>query len=286
MSMQSDALPATVTFLPFRYASKCKRNKQNGLPFVLDNVLDDLLILLLAFVPFSAHPLLTGLAIAAFHTSLWIIYEAGYVENDRISARAEKQVKVAANFHAMSDAYSEKAAWIWAAVVGYLGACLTALIWSGETSFDIETSLWIAAVWAVVLIALRATYVLYNRVDKMTRVMLYLPLQLIKYGFPALFVALPAAGAAAIGAQISRRWMPYIIYRFSNKKPEKFPARLIRLVTFVSLWVLLLPSAPLVQHLLLGALIGGWLLVRSATQIRLFVSNAQPVSKDSWVHRK
>ena len=270
-------------YWPFDYSRKCKRNLEAGLPFFYDNLGDDLLIVLLAFALVSDAPLWAALGITLLHFSLWIVYEIGYFENDSVSVKLEADGKTPENFEKYKDVFSQKAAWTWAMVVGFAG--LAVILFTPGSYFEgtgVFGFVLAAGLWTAWLIALRGTYYAFNHVDKMSRVYLYLPLQLLKYAFPVLFFTLSPAGAALVFAQIIRRWVPYMVYRHAHKMPEYLPARLLRMIVFASLWLLLLPSNLTQDHLLLGAAGGIVLLLRSVSQIRGQLRKARGVGKDDW----
>lgn len=73
-----------------------------------------------------------------------------------------------------------------------------------------------------------------------------------------------------------------MIYRYVHEMPEYLPARLLRVIVFASLWLLLLPSNFTKEHLLLGAVAGFVLLLRSAAQIRGQLRKSKSVRKDNW----
>jgi hypothetical protein len=270
-------------YWPFDYSRKCKRNLDAGLPFFYDNLGDDLLIVLMAFALVSDAPMWVALGVTLLHFSLWIIYEIGYFENDRVSVSLEADGKTPANFEKFRHVFSQKNAWAWAIVIGLAGVAIVMMTpvsyfaGTGITGFLIAAVLWISF-----LGALRCVYYAFNHVDKMSRIYLYLPLQLLKYAFPALFFTLSPAGAALVFAQVIRRWVPYIVYRHAHKMPEYMPARLLRIIVFTSLWLLLLPSNLTKEHLFLGAAAGFVLLLRSTSQIRGQLRKSKGIRKDNW----
>ncbi|MGB3625641.1 MAG: hypothetical protein WA989_07430, partial [Henriciella sp.] len=203
-------------YIPFTYAANCKRNTARGRPFFVDNLADDFLILAVAFVPVSGSPLAAFVGLLLLHFSLWAIYEAGYFENDLVAATIEPDGKIPKRFSEFRDHFSEPVSWVVALVLG------VAAIWvfvTGELIPRAAEATVLAAglipllLWMTVLVGLRLTYRAYNHIDKASRVVLYLPLQLFKYGFGAVFLVLSPAGAALIFAQVFRRWVPYIVYR-------------------------------------------------------------------------
>ena len=254
-------------YIPLSYAAKCKRNTARGLPFFVDNLTDDFLILAVAFVPLTQAPLATFLGLLLLHLSLWAIYEVGYFENDLVAATIEPDGKVPPRFSEFRNRFSEPVSWGAAIILGAAG--IAVLVAGGMIPREPDAAgvALAGAVWLAFLIALRLTYRVYNRIDKASRVFLYLPLQMFKYGFGALFLPLAPAGAALIFSQILRRWVPYIVYRNAGSLPTGLEPRILRLLTFCSIWLLLLPAAEPAGHLIIGAFGFALLLARSNSRI-------------------
>ncbi|TAG26426.1 MAG: hypothetical protein EAZ40_04550 [Rhodobacterales bacterium] len=248
-----------------------------------DGIGDDLLLVLIAFVPLSPTPIPVALAIIFLHVSLWSVYEIGYYENDLVAAKHERDGKLSSTFKETGGRFSILTAWIWAAALGVAGV---ACVWQSEVSHladgNLPEILASLVLWAAVLVFLRKLFQYYNHIDKMTRVFVYLPLQLVKYGFPALFFDLPAAGAALIFAQIIRRWAPYLVYRYMKKEPLELPSRLVRLLMFALLWLLLMASQASLAFFLHGLFILVWLGLRAARQLQSLLQNAGHVTVDKW----
>ncbi|PJI85018.1 hypothetical protein BC777_3014 [Yoonia maricola] len=272
---------------PFEYCIHCKRNTAGRLSFLFDNLGDDLLIILVAFALVLETPIWGAIGISLLHISFWMIYEVGYYENDLISATIESECRTPPRFAALRDKFSEPVSWVYAAVFGAGG------IWAISQAADwhfmgMQTSgiLMATVIWVTVLIALRLTYWAYSRIDKVSRVFLYLPLQVLKYGFPIGFVSLTPAGAALLLAQILRRWVPYMVYRYTGVLHSGLPIRALRLVIFVTGWLLLLPSNfadP--AHYIIGFTAIVLLAVRAFSQFKVVVKDAKSVQADTWASK-
>ncbi len=288
------SLPVRWWNFPLEYTVRCKRQFQRGLPFLGDLLGDDLVILLIAFALFGAFPFPTAAAIVLLGLSFWAVYEAGYFENDMVAALRERDPRIPRAFETFRALYSERRAWAWAGVFGLSGVAVAVLgagvvPLSGGRIAPVsgmpEAALAVAlgsAVWLAFLGVTRAAFRLYNAVDKLTRAYLYLPLQTLKYGFPALFFELPAAGAVLIFAQIMRRWLPYLVRRLSGSDDEVVPARLARLMVFIVIWLLLLPTAVNTTYLLQGALAAGFLMMRAANQTARQLAAVRRIEGGSW----
>ena len=269
---------------PFEYCIRCKRNKDAGLPFLVDNLGDDLLIILIAFALVLQTPIWGVIAIFFLHVSFWMIYEVGYFENDLISDTLEAESKTPPRFAEFRDKFSEPTAWLYAAGFGAIGiwAMSQTVDWyfTGSALIGFVLS---AAIWTAILVSLRLTYWVYNRVDKMSRVFVYLPLQILKYGFPMVFVGLAPAGAALIFAQMMRRWLPYVVYRYSGSLHSGVPIRALRLVMFLTCWLFLLPSnVTEPAHFIIGAVATVLLSIRGFSQLRAALRDASNVRADTW----
>lgn len=186
-------------YLPGDYLIHVKRPLQSGVFRRLAS--DDLLLWMLMAAPGLDVRALAG--IAALFFSLWAIYEIGYWENDICAVRLEADPVISAAFDLFEGENFPEQAWGWALGLGLLGAALLA-----GRDFAAE-----GAKWLTVLLALRAVFWLYNRIDKQSRVWLYLVL----HGFRglAVMVVAPVAivGMLAGVAQIFARWQEYFLYR-------------------------------------------------------------------------
>jgi len=269
---------------PFEYCIYCKRNKNAGLPFLVDNLGDDLIIILIAFVPTLEAPISGAIGLSLLHVSLWMIYEVGYFENDLVSATLEEESKTPPKFAEFRRKFSEIAAWVYATIFGVAGiwAMVQAVEWhfSGTRASGFLIA---AVIWTGVLVTLRFIYWLYNHIDKMSRIFVYLPLQMLKYAFPIGFISLAPAGAALLFAQILRRWLPYVIYRYTGVLHSGVPVRALRLVIFLTGWLLLLPSNfedP--AHYIIGLVAILVLSVRGFSQLRTAIKGAGSVRSDTW----
>lgn len=274
--------------VPLAYAINCKRNKEAGHPFLVDNLGDDLLIVLVAFALVFQAPVLGVCGIVLLHLSLWAIYEVGYYENDLISATLEPESKTPPKFEEFRGKFSEVAAWIYAAALGAAGILLISLGPDWYFAESGPSGIWTAlAIWVLVLAVLRVTYYFYNRVDKLTRVYLYVALQIPKYGFPAAFFGLAPAGAALVFSQILRRWIPYVVYRYSGSLHSGVPIRGLRLFLFLTGWLLLLPSNwEHTEHYLIGGVAFLVLFARGRSQLWSAIVNASSAKHDQWQSRR
>lgn len=216
-------------YLPGQYLSQVKRP---GARYIVRGILqEDFAFWVLSSVALAALPLLHVLGLLFLLVSFWAIYERGYVDNDLVAARFEAEPQLSAAFHEAPVATPRWPPWIWALACGALG--IAALRWPvAPSGADL-------AAWAAVLGATHAWFMAYNRFDKSTRVWLFAGLQFARSAAFVALVPIVPVGAAALGAHVLARWVPYHVYRLGGKEWPEAPLPLIRLVFFVVLAPLL-----------------------------------------------
>jgi hypothetical protein len=79
---------------------------------------------------------------------------------------------------------------------------------------------------------------LYNRLDKMTRVWLYPCLQFARSATFMVIVPITPAGVDALGAHVLSRWVPYHVYRLTSRCWPVTRPELVRTISFVLLSLL------------------------------------------------
>jgi hypothetical protein len=210
-------------YLPGDYLVHVKRPLQAGAFRRL--MTDDLGLWLLMAAPGLDPRALAG--VAALFLSLWSVYEIGYRENDVCALRLEADPVVSPQGAAFDTAWFEPKAWIAATLLG--GLAIFAL-----RPADFAAT---AGAWAATLAALRAVYWWYNRLDKRTRVWVYLLLQAFRTLGVAVGLPVGALGMMAGVAQICARWQEYFWYRFAPREGgfrwTDTPLRLIQLLFFL-----------------------------------------------------
>jgi hypothetical protein len=159
--------------------------------------------------------------------SFWAIYEMGYVDNDRIAARYERNPKLSGAFGRASVVTPTVKPWIWALLSGGIGV----LALRGAT---ISAAYGFAA-WVVVLGATYGGFAIYNRFDKTTRIWWYCALQLARSAAFVVLVPIHLIGAIAIGAHVLAKWVPYYMYRVGGKNWPESSHFLPRLLFFILL---------------------------------------------------
>lgn len=226
---QAHYQPAFSTvYLPGQYLTQVKRP---GERYIVRGILqEDFAFWVLSSIALASVPWLHVLGLLGLLVSFWTLYERGYVDNDLIAARFELDPK-------LSDAFAEApvvtptwSPWFWAAACGTLGVLL--LRWPGHASAgDL-------AAWAAVLLASHGWFLLYNRYDKATRVWLFAGLQFARSTAFVALVPISPIGAAALGAHVLAKWVPYYVYRLGGQAWPQVPFHLTRLLFFVALALL------------------------------------------------
>ena len=209
--------------------------KHPGERFFLHGILlDDFAYWLLATLAVAPAPPLHVPALGALALSFWAIYERGYADNDRAASRFESDPALTEAFFSAGVPTPAVQPWLWAAAAGAAGVALLRY-----PALPRVTDL---LAWAAVLAATAGLYFVYNRVDKQTRVWLYLGLQIARAASIAVLVPLVPVGAMALAAHALARWIPYTVYRSGLKGWPKMPVALARLLAFCALVSLLAAS--------------------------------------------
>ncbi|MEM1211010.1 MAG: haloacid dehalogenase-like hydrolase [Planctomycetota bacterium] len=222
-------------YLPLAYTSRVKRPAEREV--VRQVFLDDYALLVLAIGlvnPWTAGNLL---ALTAGFLAFFCVYEQGYRENDRLGERYERRPNLSSAYRERPELRRGVGAWPWVWALGL--ACLA--VWGLHAPFLGSGSAWSwgAAGWSMaglmgLLIGTRLVFGVYNRVDVVTRVLVFPWLQVGKtFGF---LVLLPTglAGALFMAAQVVRRWLSYACYR-AGGEAERLPSHTVRVMAYLVL---------------------------------------------------
>jgi len=212
------------TYVPLVYTEKAKHPTHSHLLAVYFG--KDWSALVIASALLAPDPLLTALGLAFLIVSFAIVYELGYHENDVLGRRREKKPVLNEARLALAGTVYEGQAWLFAALVALPGAWL--LAWSQASSFlplrgdVVEGTVLLLTLWLALLGAIRGTFWLFNRIDERSRMLLFLPLQLMKGLLLVLALGLPlsVAGASLLVAVAFATWIPYIVYRMGGARWE------------------------------------------------------------------
>ncbi len=216
-------------YLPGQYLSQVKRP---GERYIVRGILqEDFAFWVLASVGLAAVPLAHVIGLLFLLLSFWAIYERGYVDNDLVAARHELEPKLSEAFASAPVATPRWPPWLWALASGAIA--IVALRWpSAPVPVDFVA-------WAAVLAGTHFWFALYNRLDKGTRVWMFAGLQFARGAAFVALVPIAPIGAAALGAHVLAKWVPYHAYRLGGKAWPDAPLHLIRLMFFIVLALLL-----------------------------------------------
>lgn len=255
-------------YLPGQYLSRVKRP---GERYIVRGILqEDFAFWVLASIGLAAHPLRHVAGLLFLLLSFWVIYERGYVDNDLVAARHEIEPKLSDEFSSAPVATPRWTPWAWALGSGAIAIGL--LRWpAAPVAADFIA-------WAAVLLTTHAGFHLYNRLDKGTRVWLFAGLQFARGAAFVALVPITAVGAAALGAHVLARWVPYHAYRLGGKAWPEAPLHLIRLMFFIVL-MLLLAFAQGPATLMGGTALAllGWNLYRARQELATALSAAHRI---------
>ncbi len=255
-------------YVPGRYVSVVKRP---GSSYVRRKIIqEDLVLWILGSVWVASNPLAHVVGLCLLAMSFWAAYEIGYIDNDRIADRYEKDPQ-------LSDAFRERLVdvpqWkpaVWALGTGVLG--LWIIRWREAPAVTDYLA------WATVLAALLTIFALYNRLDKKTRIFLFPLLQLLRTAAFVAVVPITSVAAVAFVVHVLVRWVPYYLYRVNDGRWVATDLTVVRLILFVS-GALLLASDGAWSDLVSPAvlLLFAWHLVLARRQLREVVSDARRI---------
>ncbi len=247
-------------YLPGQYISQVKRPGEHY--FRRAVLQEDFALWVLSSVALTAAPVHHVAGLLLLLASFWIIYERGYVDNDLMGAKLEKDPKLSAAFHLAPVATPFWPPWIWASAIGAAGVWIlhspTGTVWSGCIR------------WLGVLIATYGWFYWYNRTDKQARVWMFAVLQLARTAAFVPLLAVTPVGAMALGAHVLSRWTPYYLYRLSGKDwPRSASVGLVRVLFFLVMALMLAIATGITSVMnWTAAAILGWSLFRARYDLR------------------
>lgn len=257
-------------YLPGQYLTQVKRP---GERYIVRGILqEDFAFWWLSSLSLAASPVTHTLGLLFLLLSFWAIYERGYVDNDETGARYEKNPKLSEAFHSRPVATPRWQPWLWAFGAGALAILL--LRWPGRASLADGLA------WAAVLLATHGWFLLYNRIDKTSRVWMFSGLQFARTAAFAVLVVVEPIAIAALGAHVLARWLPYYVYRYGSRDWPESPFYLTRLLFFVVLAALLalLHGGALLLTPTAAALLG-WNLFRARRELRDALASVRRIDR-------
>ena len=213
---------AGLIYYPGYYLSKIKRPGRSALKSL---ILNDLLVWILVGSA-ATFDVPRTLGLALLFLSMWAFYEIGYYDNDVCALKYEDDPVVSNEMRSgVATSFPRRAT-----TAGVLFGA------GGIYLLQPSNFIYYSATWLFAMLALVMTYRSYNRIDKQSRVWLYLPLQVFRSASLFLIVGGGHVAFAVVGSQIIARWIDYIVYRHQHYAaggasfPER-PQKTVRLMT-------------------------------------------------------
>ncbi len=237
----AEYVPAMVdVYVPLVYSERVKNPDKSH---IMKRVIaGHWVFLVIAFSFLSDHFLLNAIGLLLLTLSYWCVYEVGYWENDVIGEKYESKPILSKTF----DRYKDKlrldtpAPWCWAVGLALPALVLlkasnleqTALAAIQTAASHWQTLAFDGAIWICFLIAVRATFWMYNQFNEEARIWIYPFLQTQKlFGF-AMLVSTNAIGVVLLLSLVVSRWLHYTIYRCGGDR-DRFPLNACCLVLYV-----------------------------------------------------
>jgi hypothetical protein len=264
-------------YLPFAYT---ERGKRTGQRYLLQHVLmEDALLLCIASAWLMPQPILGAVSLVILHLSFWLIYEIGYAENDLVATKREARPNLPPD--AVEQARRMHSGMAWLTALLWSGPALLLLVITNDAALPFlsgDESLGVAfasasVIWIAYLVACRLTYWVYNRIDTVSRSLLYPLLQLFRTAGYAVLVPVNLLGIKLLLSVVLARWLPYLTYRFMGQHWPG-PGRLLILGIFLLLSFGGVMVEPAVFLSLQFAVAAGWLAARAHKPIRSMVVSA------------
>ncbi|MEH2192664.1 MAG: HAD family hydrolase [Nostoc sp.] len=282
----------TNIYIPFLYLERAKRPGKQY--FLRKIVYDDFTILILGLSWVNNQPLIHAIGMFFLLLSFWCIYELGYVENDIVAERFEKQPTLSATYQRYINRINVWQAWIWAVAFAVPGLIILELakvisidvsLASIISTLDLQTALINMVFWIGFLLVVRLTFFVYNYVDKQTRTWLHFVLQTYKsFGF-LVVTKTNIIGSMLFVAQVVSVWIPYFVHRYTKSKwSEELPHEMLRVFLFGFLVIAITLGTQNVSILISWQtlVIFIWYAYRARHRLWKLAREIHPISQDMW----
>ena len=259
-------------YLPFEYLSRVKRPNSR---YIWHSIIqEDFAFWILASIAVSPAPVFHVAGLLLLLVSFWSVYETGYVDNDDMAAKYEADPKLSDTYASRPVATPRWTPWLWAATFGFAGTCV--LAWPQPPHAAAIVS------WMACLAATKACFLLFNRLDKKSRVWLFAPLQGARAAAIVVVVGIVPVGAAGLAAHAVSLWIPYLLYRhLTGSAWPKLPVFALRLMIFLIFAGLILASeGPGRFDWGVAAAFAGWNLFRARREVAAIVGGAKRIDRD------
>ena len=209
--------PPRPPYRPFDYTRKGKRAGQK---YLLHNVvLEDVVVLGLAFAWLAGRPWEVAVGLLLLHLSFWLIYEIGYYDNDHVATAREQAPNHPPAVAAYAGSVAALPAWLTSLSFALPGCWLlsdgagAALRPGGASDGAFRRAVTVFLVWLVYLACSRGAYQVYNRVPPHARGLPYAVLQLTRSAGYGVLLSTDSVGALLLSSLLLARWIPYLSYR-------------------------------------------------------------------------
>lgn len=275
-------------YSPLMYLHNIKRPGENYI--VKTILLDDLPILIFAFCGFNANFANNFVGIIFLMFAFWFLYEYGYYENDYVAAKHEKDPVLSDNYHSDLAEIKWWQPWLWSLLFSLIGISLlkgTGLHlafplnnFSDQTTQEISEIFFYCLYWLGFLLFSRAAFLVYNYVNKQTRIWLYPILQISRYFGLLIFLPINIIGASVIIGQVFARSFTYAVYRYASTnnwpKSQDWFLRFVLFAIILSMMAFAQSSPELIFNWQ-TLLISSWWIFRCRKQIYQIVDNTKPI---------
>ncbi len=187
---------------------------------------EDFAFWILGSVFLASRPVTHVAGLFVLAISFWAVYEFGYLDNDRSAEHFEHDPVLSDEYHVRDVRFRGWKPVAWSVAAGVAG--LWILRWpNAPSNFDYVR-------WAGVLGATWAVFIVFNRVDKQTRVLLYPVLQLARLGAFLAVVGTTAIADMALIIIALLRSLAYFIYRTRGERWPSDDVTVLRLIVFAA----------------------------------------------------
>lgn len=255
-------------YIPLFYSEKVKNPGQAH--FVKRVISSHWVFGVIAWSVLSPHPIPNALGLFLLTLSYWCVYEIGYQENDAVGEKYEDEPTLSTTYDQYKSRINLNTPWPWCWAIAIAIPGLLLMVLSQESTSLVEafrhigepTSIltWAAtgktialdfAAWLVYLVAIRATFWVYNQANETSRMWIYPFLQVQRlFGF-ALFASTSVVGSMLLISFVIARWMQYCVYRCGGDR-SSFPVNVSCLLLFSMLYAAFAVGTTDVMSLMTG----------------------------------
>ena len=246
-------------YIPLLYSEKVKNPGKAH--FVKRVIFGHWVFGVIAWSVLSPHPLLNAVSLLLLTLSYWCVYEIGYQENDAVGEKYENKPTLSSAYEQYKSRIDLSTPWPWCWAIALAVPGIFLFVMSQEAMSLAEVSVALMGVldgmgqskpvmawstvegtivrdfiaWMAYLVAIRATFWVYNRANETSRIWIYPFLQVQRlFGF-ALLASTSAVGVMLMMAFVIARWTQYCVYRCGGDR-SSFPVNISCFFLFIMLY--------------------------------------------------